>query len=70
MFNNRDANRERKLDICNRIRSRRTTPDTRRPIADVLELRLEDHGKYLGDSEIHRSLVSYQRFQFEGKVGS
>jgi len=52
------GSRVRKLEVANRHRSR----DIRRPIADVLELRLEEHRKYVGDSEIHRSLISYQRF--------
>lgn len=69
-FSSGHEHRARKLEIANRVRNR--ARDTRRPIADVLEIRLAEIGKlnYVGDSEIHRSLVAYQRFQFSKGAAS
>ncbi len=69
-----DNHRERKLAICDRIRSRKPINNNRRPITDVLEVKLEatettltdvffqaikDHQN---DSEIHGQLVAAIRF--------
>lgn len=63
-----ENHRERKLRICDRIRARAV--DTRRPIANALELKLESLNvtDFAGDNEIYGQLIAYQRFQFEGKV--
>lgn len=72
MFSLRDNHRERKLAICDRIRSR--TQTSRRPIVDVLEVKLENYVQATNaalkqhDEDVFRSLISFSRFQAGGRA--
>lgn len=65
------ASRARKLEMADRHRRRAQVP-SRRPIADILEIKLSelDPTDFAGDSEIYGSLIAFQRFQWTKGIGS
>ena len=67
MFQNRENHRERKLQICDRVRARGVP--NRRPITEVLEIRLENFSKTTSeafkdrDEAVYRPLLAFSLFQ-------